>query len=248
MSDSSDTEVKVKTVKLRGSENYAQWEAHIATTLMGKGLLPYIDLEPPSKDLKDRENIKDRLKSAKAYSIIFQSLSETISSALPSDVKDWKSPNPKSLWEEIKKQYSAAVGARQAALFQEMARKTILEGEDPMPALAAQRSAHAQLNSAGENLSDKMLAYAMTLALPESFTTLKQTLWLRESLSSSEVQAGVQAEWSRRKTEGESATGMFAKSKFRSKLTSNTFNNPKKQFDRFPPADHSKYCSFHRKT
>ncbi|RXK34738.1 hypothetical protein M231_08006 [Tremella mesenterica] len=112
-----------------------------------------------------------------------------------------------------------------------MAWKTILEGEDPMPALAAQRSAHAQLNSAGENLSDKMLAYAMTLALPESFTTLKQTLWLRESLSSSEVQAGVQAEWSRRKTEGESATGMFAKSKFRSK---STFNNPKKQFDRFP--------------
>ncbi|RXK36058.1 hypothetical protein M231_06706 [Tremella mesenterica] len=90
-----------------------------------------------------------------------------------------------------------------------------------------------------------MLAYAMTLALLESFTTLIQTLSLRELLSSSEVQAGVQAEWSRRKTERESANGMFAKSKFRSK---STFNNPKKPFDRLPPADHSKYCSIHQKT
>ncbi|RXK35340.1 hypothetical protein M231_07412 [Tremella mesenterica] len=120
MSDSSDTEVKVKIVKLRGSKNYAQWEAHIATTLMGKGLLPYINAELPSTDLKDKENIQEGLKFAKAYSIIFQSLSETISSTLPSSVKDWKSPNPKSLWEEIEKQYSAAVGARQAALFQEI--------------------------------------------------------------------------------------------------------------------------------
>ncbi|RXK38859.1 hypothetical protein M231_03915 [Tremella mesenterica] len=113
MSDSSDTKVKVKIVKLRGSRNYARWEAHIAATLMGKGLLPYIKLEPPSKDLKDKENIKDRLKSVKedrlksvkedrlksvkAYSIIFQLLSETISSALPSNVEEWKSPNPKLL-------------------------------------------------------------------------------------------------------------------------------------------------------
>lgn len=46
-----------------------------------------------------------------------------------------------------------------------------------------------------------MLAYAMTLALPESFTTLKQTLWLREPLTSSAVQAAVQAEWTRRSSE-----------------------------------------------
>ncbi|EIW66883.1 hypothetical protein M231_05570 [Tremella mesenterica] len=103
MSDSSNTEVKVKIVKLRGSKNYAQWEAHIAITLMGKGSLPYIETESPSQDLKDKENIKEPLKLAKAYSIIFQSLSETISSALPTAVKGWKLPNPKSLRDEIKK-------------------------------------------------------------------------------------------------------------------------------------------------
>lgn len=67
--------------------------------------------------------------------------------------------------------------------------------------MAEIRSAHAQINSSGENLSDRMLAYAMTLALPESFVTIKQTLWLQEPLTSSAVQAAVQAEWTRRLTE-----------------------------------------------
>lgn len=67
--------------------------------------------------------------------------------------------------------------------------------------MAEIRSAHAQINSSGENLSDRMLAYAMTLALPESFVTIKPTLWLREPLTSSAVQAAVQAEWTRRSTE-----------------------------------------------
>lgn len=74
--------------------------------------------------------------------------------------------------------------------------------------MAEIRSAHAQINSSGENLSDGMLVYAhaMTLALPESFTTIKQTLWLQEPLTSSAVQAAVQAEWTMRSTE-EVATG-----------------------------------------
>ncbi len=45
-----------------------------------------------------------------------------------------------------------------------------------------------------------MLTYAMTLALPESYTTVKQNLWLRSPLTSAEVVGGVQAEWARRKT------------------------------------------------
>ncbi len=75
------------------------------------------------------------------------------------------------------------------------------EGDDPMPHLSRIRSAHAQINASGEeNLSDRMLAYAMTLALPESYTTVKQNLWLRSPLTSVEVVGGVQAEWARRKT------------------------------------------------
>jgi len=45
-----------------------------------------------------------------------------------------------------------------------------------------------------------MLAYAMTLALPESYTTVKQNLWLRSPFTSAEIVGVVQAEWARRKT------------------------------------------------
>lgn len=86
-------------------------------------------------------------------------------------------------------------------LLQQMWTSPVMEGEDPTKRMTEIRSAHAQINNSGENLPDCMLAYAMTLALPESFITIKQTLWLKEPLTSSAVQAAVQAEWTRRSTE-----------------------------------------------
>ncbi|OWZ26661.1 hypothetical protein C356_06869, partial [Cryptococcus neoformans c45] len=123
----------------------------------------------------------------------------------PQNYAEWElsiqTSDSSALWDELKSQYSAAVGARQTHLLQQMWTSPVMEGEDPTKRMAEIRSAHAQINSSGENLSDRMLAYAMTLALPESFTTLKQTLWLREPLTSSAVQAAVQAEWTRRSSE-----------------------------------------------
>jgi len=101
------------------------------------------------------------------------------------------------LWDEVK-QYSASVGSRQAALLHEIWASPISEGEDPIAHLARIRSAHAQINAGGENLSDRMLGYAMTMALPESFAIIKQNLWLRELLRS-DVAGAVQA-GARRKT------------------------------------------------
>ena len=45
-----------------------------------------------------------------------------------------------------------------------------------------------------------MLAYAMTMALPESYATIKQTLWLQKNLASADVAGTVQAESSRHHT------------------------------------------------
>jgi hypothetical protein len=64
-----------------------------------------------------------------------------------------------------------------------------------MPHLSKLQSAHAQLNTGGENLSDRMLAYAMTITLPESWSTQKQSLWLQEPLKSESVASAVRAEW-----------------------------------------------------
>ncbi len=82
---------------------------------------------------------------------------------------------PQLLWDEVKGQYSASVGSRQAVLLHEIWASPISEGEDPIAHLARIRSAHAQINTGGENLSDRMLGYAMTVALKESFAIIKQT-------------------------------------------------------------------------
>ena len=149
-------------------------------------------------------------------------------------------PNVQLLWEELRTQYSACTGARKAALLQEMWTTPIQESEDPMPRLASIRSAHAQINASSglvssdnsSTLSDEMLAFAMTMALPASYSTLQQTLWLRAPLTSAEVQNAVQAEFSRRKLHNPAA------------LVARTSGN--KPFTK-KPNDNTKYCNYHKK-
>ena len=54
-----------------------------------------------------------------------------------------------------------------------------------------------------------MLAFAMTMALPESYSTLQQTMWMQEHLDSSTVAGAVQAEWARRQTS--QSTALYVK-------------------------------------
>ncbi len=63
----------------------------------------------------------------------------------------------------------------------------IAEHEDPGSHLARIRSTHAQINSGGKDLSDKMLVYAMTIALPDLFDTIKRSLWLSLILTLAQV-------------------------------------------------------------
>lgn len=188
-----------KGVTLFGPHNYAEWELSVKTSLILKDLeigAPVNIGDTPSP--KDKYNYK---KFRQAFALLIKSLSPEVQASLSAEICSVESANSLALWNELKAQYSAAVGARQAHLLQQMWATPVIEGEDPNKHMAEIRSAHTQINSGGENLSDQMLAYAMTLALPESFVTIKQTLWLKEPLTSSAVQAAVQAEWTRRTTE-----------------------------------------------
>lgn len=199
MSNNTDNNTSYQGVILTGPQNYAEWELSIKTSLILK------DLEigtPVSLDSMSSKEDKEKYKrSRQAFALLIKSLSPEVQASLPANIRSVETADSSALWEELKSQYSAAVGARQAQLLQQMWLSPVIEGEDPNKRMAEIRSAHAQINSSGENLSDRMLAYAMTLALPESFTTVKQTLWLREPLTSSAVQAAVQAEWTRRSSE-----------------------------------------------
>jgi hypothetical protein len=107
---------------------------------------------------------KDKRKAGKCFALIIQSLSPVITSCLPGVCRNPLDPKSTLLWTHLEKTFSAEVGARQAILLQELFENHPgRRGSD-----AALIQAHSQLKSSGENISDKMLAYAMTIALPES--------------------------------------------------------------------------------
>ena len=83
--------------------------------------------------------------------------------------RDVLNPNPRQLYNELVIQYSAMSGSQKAALLQDMWTIKANKAKDPKPNMAKIRSSHAQISAGGMALSDKMLAYAMTMALPESF-------------------------------------------------------------------------------
>jgi hypothetical protein len=61
----------------------------------------------------------------------------------------------------------------------------------------------------GESSPGSLLAYAMTLALPDSWTTQKQALWMKHHLSSEKVAYAIHAEWQRRQINREEGTALF---------------------------------------
>lgn len=88
-----------------------------------------------SNDIPSSQIAKERLRSGKAFAVIIQSLSLVVQQSLSGADRSITSPDPKLVWDEIKTQYSASVGARQAALIQDIWKRQIEEGEDPSPHL-----------------------------------------------------------------------------------------------------------------
>jgi len=237
MSDNEEDRTTYKSVVLYGADNFAQWELSIGTTLLGKGLLDGITSEIPSL-----QSAKERLRSGKAFALVIQSLSAVVQQSLSAAARSITSPNPKLVWDEVKAQYSASVGSRQAALIQDIWRRQIEEGDDPIPHLGRVRSAHAQINAGGEDhLSDRMLAYAMTLALPASFATIQQNLWLRSPLSSAKVAGAIQAEWARRKISDDPLGALVARQGFASEEISTTTRTSYSDPTNLPTAPSTRY-------
>jgi hypothetical protein len=166
--------------------------------------------------------------------VSLKSLSNIVTASLPSDIKDPFSPTPVALWKHLEATYSAQNGARTAALLQEVWGKVIPEGENPASHIGRINSCYAEIIQ-GKIDHDTMLAFAMIQALPESFATIKQALWLRTPLKSADVAAAVQAEWSRRSS-GEENVALKA----RLQQAGRGFT-PR-------PRDGSKYCDLNKTT
>nr|ODN78159.1 hypothetical protein L203_06239 [Cryptococcus depauperatus CBS 7841] len=187
-------------IVLTGSENYATWEPSISESLVLRGLTiaePVVLGETPTPEEKTEYR-----RQRQAFALIMQSLSPEVLVFLPANISSFTTASSHALWEHLKSHYSVILVARLAQLFQQMWAPLVIEGEDPNRRMAEIRVAHAQINAGGEKLSDRMLAHAMLLALPSSYTTVKQILYLEESFTSTVVEAAIQAEWTRRTAEG----------------------------------------------
>nr|ODN90119.1 hypothetical protein L203_02042 [Cryptococcus depauperatus CBS 7841] len=129
------------------------------------------------------------------------------------------------------------------SFYSKSGKSSTAKGDDSTKRTAEIQSAYAQIISAGKSFTnDNMVAYAMTLDLPESYNTLKQTLWLRENLSASELQVAVQAEWERRGLDKEIATTnrtLGQARSYRETGTKGKISGEKKKWN-------EKWCSFHR--
>lgn len=233
-------EERIRTTLLRGSENYADWELSIATSLMAKDLLDCVHDSPPLPSNK----IKSR-RFNKAFAIIIKSLSPIVQSSLSSTARSLTFPNPQLLWQELSDNYSASAGSRQAALLHDMWTIPIGKSEDPTPHMAQIRSAHAQINNGGENLSDRMLAFAMAMALPDSYNTLKQSMWLEKDLKSATVAGAAQAEWLRRQSSVHT-TALLVKRFGNTSIGPSGIRQKNRKRDNLPPRDPTAYCENHK--
>jgi hypothetical protein len=201
-----------RVTRLKGQENYAEWEFSVLSVLLAKDMIQYLE-ESPRTESSTKQEQKFNREYRKTYAILVQSLSTIVQSSLSATARNPLDTNVKTLWAELKSSYSAVAGARQDSLLHNMWTTPIVENEDPLPQLARNKSAHAQINAGGENLSDRMLAYAMAIALPDSFNTMKQALWLQEAPTSTAVSAAIQAEWTRRQSDEATGSALAARLK-----------------------------------
>ncbi|GFZ44957.1 hypothetical protein JCM24511_02683, partial [Saitozyma sp. JCM 24511] len=83
----------------------------------------------------------------------------------------------------------------------------------------------------------------MTIALPESWSTQKQSLWLQEPLKSESVASAVRAEWQRRVLEsGSTGTALKVQGNRPQQVNNQRSNSgPKKDW----PRDDNAFCEYH---
>ncbi|WWD08239.1 hypothetical protein V865_006350 [Kwoniella europaea PYCC6329] len=181
-------------ILLEGSKNYAAWSLSVKTNLVLKGL----KINPPSKPSPQTDC--SRAVDAAACAIIIQSLSPTILYNLSRTSLDFlDNPDPQGLWNQIKESYCPTFGTGLGQLMHQVWNNRAAEGEDCMEKLLQVQRAYMVLKGAGKWKEDTMLACAMILSLPPSWDAFKETLWLREDLSSAMVEGAVRAESIRRK-------------------------------------------------
>ena len=235
MSDSEEEAIS-KGVILNGVDNFSTWQQDIRAVLLGrnfnafitspfsvtlaKALSPYFPVDanvPTRAELAKAAEVEAKCegKRAKAFGILFKSLSQAVRSRTPADKIDWDAPNPQLLYQYLVTEYGASSGTRQAELWSLVWESKVEEGENPVKKLLQIRTACAELLSSqkagatAKDLIDSLALHAMLHSLPESFSLLASTILPNTDLHSEMVITTIQQEWRRRHISEESTTALL---------------------------------------
>jgi hypothetical protein len=109
MADSDNETKSYKTLQPKGSNNYANWELSLATTLMAKDLLDVVHDPCPSPPVTGSTAVYNATfwKHSRAFALIIQPLSTVIQSSLSPAARSITTPDASNLWAELKQKYSA---------------------------------------------------------------------------------------------------------------------------------------------
>lgn len=192
-----DTDSFSRVEPLKDEDGFPSWELTISALLIDHGLYSYLTKDPI---LISDETQKE--KAQKCWSKVVGTLSKLVQSGLPNDCRDPRKPNAFLLWKHLQERYGSLSMTRQGQLLQILFGTKVQPGEDPAVALGTLQSAHQQLVSAGvEFTADKVLAFAMSFALPEEYAVVKQNLWQSKALTSQMVSEDARMEYGRKNIE-----------------------------------------------
>src|ERR1700690_1603786 len=160
----------VPMLKNDGS-NFQTWKHRTQLVLMSRGLMPIVEGTEKQPEANDAEALKDwKTRELDARVQIQLTLEEEQLSGVMS-AKD-----AKETWDRILKRLQGEGKHSIALLIGELFRSTLLDENPLEPQLNAMLQLGYNLHSLGQQLDDSLIAIAMIISLPDSFSTLRSIL------------------------------------------------------------------------
>jgi hypothetical protein len=139
-----------------------------------------------------------------AITTIYNSLTTMVQNRVLSEKANTSVPDPKGLYTWLEQEFGASFTNHQAELWSMVWGMEAVEGKDPTRILVSIWSSLGELGTSlpaemtAAQLVERMSAFTMLRAIPESYSLLVSTLYASSSLSSKHVLEMINQEWHHR--------------------------------------------------
>jgi hypothetical protein len=207
---------------LEGSENFGKWKKAIQSLLVGHLKYNVVEtVEDPHTSASVRRQARQAdsetstatvgegtptpakkeevtispADRANVWGLLFGTLQDHISGHLSLEAVDPIANDARLLWKELHLAFNKTDGLSAGLLNAELWNTHLHHNGHAVNHLLKLRDVYRQLTAAGEEPNDRMLAQAMLQSLPPQYSTVRTTIFARESFTSINVFEAVQTEW-----------------------------------------------------